>query len=200
MLMKVFPHGTGEGDKAQPLSCTPGLSGERHSPAPGAARRSSHDPRAYRQHRSAMEIHLRALSWHPDEKIGEAQEEEVTDAFEQVAFAGLEADQRNILWVRHTHAGHHELHFLIPRLELSSGRISTPALPAGKRLLMFSAISSTGAKAGRGRTIRRERGMNFQKGRPVQGAGWRDGAGKSGKVTATRPREGKSFMPFKARK
>ncbi len=39
-----------------------------------------------------------------------------------MAFAGLEADQRNILWVRHTHAGHHELHFLIPRLELSSGK------------------------------------------------------------------------------
>lgn len=44
------------------------------------------------------------------------------NAFERVAFAGLEADQRNILWVRHTHAGHHELHFLIPRLELSSGK------------------------------------------------------------------------------
>ena len=62
------------------------------------------------------------LSWHPDEKISEAQEEEVMDAFERVAFAGLEPDQRNILWVRHTHAGHHELHFLIPRLELSSGK------------------------------------------------------------------------------
>ena len=44
------------------------------------------------------------------------------NAFERVAFAGLEADQRHILWVRHTHAGHHELHFLIPRLELSSGK------------------------------------------------------------------------------
>ena len=62
------------------------------------------------------------LAWHPDEKISEEQEEEVMNAFERVAFAGLEADQRNILWVRHTHAGHHELHFLIPRLELSSGK------------------------------------------------------------------------------
>ena len=44
------------------------------------------------------------------------------NAFERVAFAGLETDQSNILWVRHTHAGHHELHFLIPRLELSSGK------------------------------------------------------------------------------
>jgi intein/homing endonuclease len=43
------------------------------------------------------------------------------DAFEQVFFAGLEPDQRNILWVRHSHAGHHELHFVIPRVELASG-------------------------------------------------------------------------------
>jgi hypothetical protein len=49
------------------------------------------------------------------------QEERVMDAFEQVSFAGLEPDQRNILWVRHLHAGHHELHFVIPRVELASG-------------------------------------------------------------------------------
>lgn len=44
------------------------------------------------------------------------------DRFEQVAFAGLEADQYNILWVRHTHAGHHELHFVTPRVELGTGK------------------------------------------------------------------------------
>ena len=74
------------------------------------------------------------LSWHPEEKISEEQEEEVMNAFERVAFAGLEADQRNILWVRHTHAGHHELHFLIPRLELPAARISTPASRLAKGL------------------------------------------------------------------
>ena len=63
-----------------------------------------------------------ALSWHPDDKVSPEKEEEVMNVFERVAFAGLEPDQRNILWVRHLHAGHHELHFVIPRLELSSGK------------------------------------------------------------------------------
>ena len=54
------------------------------------------------------------------------------DAFEQMAFAGLAPDQRNILWVRHLHAGHHELHFVIPRLELSRGK-DFNACPPGWR-------------------------------------------------------------------
>jgi hypothetical protein len=35
-----------------------------------------------------------------------------------------------ILWVRHSHAGHHELHFVIPRVELSSGKASN-SCPSG---------------------------------------------------------------------
>jgi hypothetical protein len=42
------------------------------------------------------------------------------DAFERVAFAGLEPDRYSILWVRHRHAGHHELHFVTPRVELAT--------------------------------------------------------------------------------
>ena len=53
--------------------------------------------------------------------------------FEAVAFAGLEPDQRNILWVRHYHAGHHELHFVIPRVELSSGKAFNPCPPGWQK-------------------------------------------------------------------
>ena len=70
------------------------------------------------------------LSWHPDDKVTPEQEERVMDDFEAVAFAGLEPDQRNILWVRHSHAGHHELHFVIPRVELASGKAFN-AFPPG---------------------------------------------------------------------
>ncbi|MEB6138280.1 relaxase/mobilization nuclease domain-containing protein, partial [Klebsiella pneumoniae] len=49
-------------------------------------------------------------------------EQAIIDRFEAVAFAGLESDQYNILWVRHEHANHHELHFVTPRVELSSGK------------------------------------------------------------------------------
>ena len=122
MLMKVFPHGTGEGDKPSRYLIRPDYPGRDTAP-PQVLRG---DPVMTRALIDSIERRWKftsgVLSWHPDEKISEAQGEEVMDAFERVAFAGLEPDQRNILWVRHTHAGHHELHFLIPRLELSSGK------------------------------------------------------------------------------
>ena len=122
MLMKVFPHGTGEGDKPSRYLVLPDYPGR--DTAPSQVLRG--DPAMTRALIDSIERRWKftsgVLSWHPDEKVSEEQEEEVMNAFELVAFAGLEADQRNILWVRHTHAGHHELHFLIPRLELSSGK------------------------------------------------------------------------------
>jgi hypothetical protein len=62
------------------------------------------------------------LSFAPGETITPEMENKIMDRFEQVAFAGLEQDQYNILWVRHTHANHHELHFVTPRVELSTGK------------------------------------------------------------------------------
>ena len=73
------------------------------------------------------------LSWHPDDVVTPEQEERVMDDFEAVAFAGLDADQRNILWVRHSHAGHHELHFVIPRVELHSGKAFNPCPPGWQK-------------------------------------------------------------------
>lgn len=62
------------------------------------------------------------LSFAPNEQVTKEMEEAIMDRFEAVAFAGLESDQYNILWVRHEHANHHELHFVTPRVELSSGK------------------------------------------------------------------------------
>jgi hypothetical protein len=62
------------------------------------------------------------LSFAPGEAITPAMEQEIIDRFEQAAFAGLEPDRYSILWVRHLHAGHHELHFVTPRVELASGK------------------------------------------------------------------------------
>ena len=122
MLMKVFPHGTGEGDKPSRYLVRPDYPGRDTAP-PQVLRG---DPAMTRALIDSIERRWKftsgVLSWHPDDTVSEDQKEEVMNAFERVAFAGLEADQRHILWVRHTHAGHHELHFLIPRLELSSGK------------------------------------------------------------------------------
>ena len=97
MLMKVFPHGTGEGDKPSRYLVRPDYPGRDTAP-PHVLRG---DPAMTRALIDSIERRWKftsgVLSWHPDEKISEAQEEEVIDAFECVAFAGLDADQRNIL-------------------------------------------------------------------------------------------------------
>lgn len=63
------------------------------------------------------------------ECISREQERDVIKRFEGTAFAGLEPDQFNILWVRHTHTGRSELHFVIPRCELRSGKSLNIAPP-----------------------------------------------------------------------
>lgn len=69
------------------------------------------------------------LSFHPDDKVTPEQEQRTIEDFEKLAFAGLPPDSFNILWVRHTHAGKHELHFVIPRVELSTGKALNPFYP-----------------------------------------------------------------------
>lgn len=59
----------------------------------------------------------------------EAQQAEVMDAFEQLAFAGLDGEQYDMLWVRHSHEERVELHFCTPRLELTTGKSLNIAPP-----------------------------------------------------------------------
>ena len=91
MLMKVFPHGTGEGDKPSRYLVRPDYPGRDTAPqvlhGDLAMTRALIDSIERR-----WKFTSGALPWHPDEKISEAQEEEVMDAFERVAFAGLEAE------------------------------------------------------------------------------------------------------------
>ena len=56
------------------------------------------------------------LSWAPGEEISEEIEQELIQSFEDYAFAGIDPENRPpVLWVRHLHAGHHEMHFVSPR-------------------------------------------------------------------------------------
>jgi hypothetical protein len=58
--------------------------------------------------------------------ITEQQKAEIMDLFEKSTFAGLDKEQYNILWVEHTDKGRLELNFVIPRLELTSGKAFNP--------------------------------------------------------------------------
>ena len=56
------------------------------------------------------------LSFAPEDIVTEAQERELIVEFEETAFSGIDPENRpQGLWVRHEHAGHHELHFLYSR-------------------------------------------------------------------------------------
>ena len=128
--MTVFPHGTGDGNKPTRYLVRLDYPDRKNSPpevlrgdvAMTCALIDSIDRK--------WKYTAGALSWNPDDTLSPEKEEKMMDAFEQVAFAGLDPDQRYILWVRHLHAGHHELHFVIPRLELSSGK-DVNACPPG---------------------------------------------------------------------
>lgn len=72
------------------------------------------------------------LSWSPDEVVTPEVEQAVMADFERLAFAGLDQDRYSIVWVRHSHAGHHELHFVVPRVELSTGKSLNIAPPGYK--------------------------------------------------------------------
>lgn len=52
--------------------------------------------------------------------------EEIMDLFEKAAFAGIPEENRNICWVEHTDKGRLELNFVIPRVELLTGKSYQP--------------------------------------------------------------------------
>lgn len=133
MYMKVFPHGQGAGEGPTHYLVRPDYPGRDERP-PEVLRGDPEQTRALIDSLdNKWKFTAGVLSWHPDDKVTPEQEQRLMDEFEQVAFAGLETDQRNILWVRHSHAGHHELHFVIPRMELSSGKAFNPCPPGWQK-------------------------------------------------------------------
>jgi len=69
------------------------------------------------------------ISFAEADQPSEDAQQEAIELFEALAFAGLEADQYDCLWVRHVHEGNVELHFCTPRLELATGRALNIAPP-----------------------------------------------------------------------
>ncbi|MEN8982505.1 MAG: relaxase/mobilization nuclease domain-containing protein [Planktotalea arctica] len=69
------------------------------------------------------------VSFADSDQPSEDAQQEAIEQFEALAFAGLDADQYDCLWVRHVHEGNVELHFCTPRLELAVGRALNIAPP-----------------------------------------------------------------------
>ncbi|WP_228866496.1 relaxase/mobilization nuclease domain-containing protein [Roseibium aggregatum] len=75
------------------------------------------------------------ISFDKDDHPTEEQQQTVMDAFDELAFAGLDRDQVDMLWVRHSHEGRVELHFCTPRMELTSGKSLNIAPPGYQKAM-----------------------------------------------------------------
>lgn len=133
MYMKVFPHGSGRGDKAVNYVIAPNRKGREDNP-PTVLRG---DPQTVRQVIDSTARKWKytsgVLSWAPEDAITKDMGKRIMDSFESFAFAGLQPDQYSVLWVRHNHNAHHELHFIIPRTELHQEKAFNPCPPGWQK-------------------------------------------------------------------
>lgn len=73
------------------------------------------------------------IAFTAEDAPSEAEQQEVMDRFEELAFAGLDPDRYDMLWVRHSHERRVELHFCTPQMELESGKSLNIAPPGYER-------------------------------------------------------------------
>lgn len=133
MLVKFFKGGTGKGKTpVEYLTRETDSRGVRREPLPEVIKGN---PNQTIQLIDSVDFkykfHSGVISFAPEDAPTEAQQKAIIQSFEKTAFAGLEADQYNILWVRHSHTsnGRIELHFVTPRVELTTGKSMSIAPP-----------------------------------------------------------------------
>ena len=68
--------------------------------------------------------------------IEEQQKQEIMQSFEEMLLAGLDRDQYDITWIEHTDKGRLELNFIIPNVELSTGKRLQPYFDQADRPLV----------------------------------------------------------------
>lgn len=62
------------------------------------------------------------LMFSKEDEITKIQEQEIINDFEQMLLTGLDSSQYNILWIKHIDKGRVELNYVVPRVELSTGK------------------------------------------------------------------------------
>lgn len=140
MLVKFFRHGTGSG--AGPLNYLLGSDRQREG-----AKVLYGDPVMTEQLINATPFKQKyksgVLSFTEDaDSFTDKQKMDIMQRFEQTLFVGLEPDQYDILWIEHSDKGGRlELNFLIPCMELRSGKSLQPFY-AGADLVRVNALKN----------------------------------------------------------
>jgi len=73
------------------------------------------------------------IAFAPEDRPTDDQQTKLMAEFEALAFAGMDRERYDILWIRHTHEDSPELHFVIPRVDLLTGKSYNPAPPGWER-------------------------------------------------------------------
>jgi len=133
MLVKFFKGGTGQGaSPVEYLTREKDSRGVIREPLPEVIKGN---PQQTIQLIDSLDFkykfHSGVISFAPEDAPTEEQQKAIIDSFEETAFAGLEPDQYDILWVKHSHTsnGRVELHFVTPRVELTTGKSMSIAPP-----------------------------------------------------------------------
>ncbi len=134
MLVKFFARGVGKG--SGPVEYITRLdnpnTGTRREPAPEVIRGN---PEITKQLIDGLNFKYKynsgVLSFAIEDAPTEKEQQALIDSFEAYAFAGINTDAYNTLWVRHTHTGNDrvELHFVTPKVELDTGKSLNIAPP-----------------------------------------------------------------------
>ena len=134
MLVKFFARGVGKG--SGPVEYITRLdspnTGKLREPAPEVIRGN---PEITQQLIDGLDFKYKynsgVLSFAVEDAPTEEQQQAIIDSFEEYAFAGINSDSYNTLWVRHTHTGSErvELHFVTPKVELDTGKSLNIAPP-----------------------------------------------------------------------
>lgn len=133
MLVKFFAGGTGAGKSpVNYLIRETDSKGVRREPLPEVIKGNPNQTiQLIDSVNFKYKFHSGVISFAPEDNPTEQQQQELIESFEKTAFAGLEPDQYDILWVRHSHTsnGRIELHFVTPRVELTTGKSMSIAPP-----------------------------------------------------------------------
>jgi len=75
-------------------------------------------------------------SFAAEDRVTPEIQEDIINRFEDAVFSGLAPDRRSIVWIKHQDKGRTELHFVVPRVDLGTGKALNiaPPTPASRQL------------------------------------------------------------------
>lgn len=105
-----------------------------------------------------------ALSWEAGETITPEQEQQIIQEWQDHFLPELEQDRYAISWIRHTHAGHHELHYVMAKVDLETGKSLNAKPPTRDYDYTNKWVTAMNLKYGWSDPFEIERSLDFQLG------------------------------------